>query len=351
MSDPVTLSEADLAIVEALQVSPRAPWPAVARATGSSPATVARRWKRLVDSGAAWVTGAPGVSVWNAQCVAFTGIRCSPGCGLEVATMLAGDAHALSVEVTTGDFDLFVTVAAADLRALSRYLLERVDQVPGITDVQTRICTHLYRDGSSWRLGTLPDRAAAHLRPRTGPSGGSSGPPGPVPGLRPEDISMIVRLGLDGRSSYAALAEAGQVSEATARRRLAALLATRTVALRAEVAAHLTGWRVPAMLSVDAPSARLAEAAAAIARLREVRMCATLAGTPAIIASVWLRNLAAIHDLETDLARAIPELRVTQRLLTLRTVKRMGRLLDEEGRCVGVVPMDVWSDPVPGRAT
>jgi DNA-binding Lrp family transcriptional regulator len=168
--------------------------------------------------------------------------------------------------------------------------------------------------------------------------------------VRPEDKRLLVQLGLDGRSSYTALARAAGVSEATARRRVNSLVASGTVVLRAEVATHLAGWRVPVILSVDAPTARLAETAAAIARLRHVRLCATLAGTPAIVVAVWLRDVQALHGIETTLAKAIPEITVTERLVTLRTVKRMGRLLDEDGRAVDAVPMDVWADPVPAAS-
>jgi len=345
MNDSVTLTEAELALVEALQVSPRAPWSAVARATGGSPVTVARRWDRLVERGAAWVTGTPGAPVWNAQCLAYVRIRCSPGRNMEVARTLAADPHALSVELTAGDFDLFLTVATSDLRTLSRYVLERIDLVPGITDTQTQICTHLYREGSRWRLGTLAQDAVARLPAR--PESLRAAEPVAAAQWSAEDRALMVQLGIDGRSSYPRLAESAGVSEATARRRVGGLLATGTVALRAEVAAHLSGWRVPVMLGIDVPSARLAETASAIARLRHVRLCATLAGTPAIIVSAWLRDIEGIHDFETSLAKAIPEITVTSRMVTLRTVKRTGRLLDEDGRATGAVPMDIWSDPVP----
>ncbi len=342
MKQSATLSESDLALVEALQVAPRAPWSAVAAATGSTPVTVARHWERLAASGAAWVTGTPGVPLWNTQCLAYVGIRCSPGHNVAVAGTLAADANALSVELTTGAFDLFVTVAAADLGALSHYLLGRIDRLPGVTETQTRICTHLYRDGSRWRLGSLPREAAARLRAhREAPD---LAEPEAAARWRPEDRRLLVQLGLDGRSSYRTLAEVAGVSETTARRRVGRLLGSGAVVLRAEAAAPLTGWGVPVVLSVDAPSARLAETAAAIARLRQVRLCATLAGSPAIVVAVWLRRVSAIHDFETTLARAIPHITVADRLVTLRTVKRMGRLLDDEGRATGVVAMDVWAE-------
>lgn len=338
------LTERDLTLIETLQVTPRASWEAVARATRTSPMTEARRWRRLVDSGAAWVTGAPGVSLWNAQCVAYVDIRCSAGRSLDVAATLAQDRHALSVELTAGGSDVFATVAAADLRALSRYVLERIDVIPGITNTRTRISTHVYREGSHWRLGALrQDWASAPPAPPHSPSSTSTSA---LSRLEASDKRILVQLGLDGRSSYATLAANAGVSEGTARRRVARLLGGGAVLLRTEVAAHLAGWQVPVTLSVDAPTSRLVETARGITRLRQVRLCTTLAGTPPLVVSAWLHDVNSLHRFETILVKAMPDVTVVDRLITLRTVKRMGRLLDEEGRAIGAVPMDIWTDPL-----
>lgn len=48
------LSELDLALVNALQISPRAPWTELAKALDIDAATVARRWERLRTAGHAW---------------------------------------------------------------------------------------------------------------------------------------------------------------------------------------------------------------------------------------------------------------------------------------------------------
>ena len=350
MHESDALTEADLALVEALQVAPRAPWPALARATGTAAVTAARRWHRLTERGAAWVTGPPGVSVWNAQCVAYVEVTVDPAANRSVADLLAADRHALSVEIVAGDADLFVTVGAADLDGLTAYLLERLDRVPGVRRVRTRIATRVYRDGSAWRLGALARSSVAGLR-----TGAVDGPHPPSPTaapppvtLLPGDREILVQLGLDGRSSYRLLGEVAGLSEATARRRLTRLRAGGAVLLRAEVAARLAGWAVPVVLALDAPSARLPEVATALGAMREVRLVATVAGTPPLLVAAWLPDLARIHAFEVALAQALPEVRVVQRLVTLRTVKRMGRLLDDDGRAIGAVPTDVWADP---RAT
>ena len=345
MSESVTLTEADLALVEALQVSPRAPWSAVAVATGSSPATVARRWSRLVESGAAWVTATPGMPVRNAQCLAYVRVRCSPGRNLAVAQTLAADPHALSVELTAGDFDLFLTVATADLHSLSRYVMERIDLVPGIVDTQTQICTHLYREGSRWRLGTLPSVAAARLPAR--PESQHPAEPAGIGSWGPEDQRLMIALGLDGRSSYASLAASTGRQRGHGRRRVTTMLAGGALVLRAEVAAHLSGWRVPVMLGIDAPSAVLAETAADDRpaapgpAVRHPRRHSRRSSSP--------RGCATSRRSTTSRPASpgrIPQITVSGRMVTLRTVKRTGRLLDEHGSALGAVPMDIWSDPV-----
>ena len=49
--------ELDLAIVNCLQLQPRASWTLVGEALDVDPVTVARRWQRLSSAGIAWVSG------------------------------------------------------------------------------------------------------------------------------------------------------------------------------------------------------------------------------------------------------------------------------------------------------
>lgn len=109
-----------------------------------------------------------------------------------------GPGATVPVELTAGGSDVFVT-AAADLRALSRYMLERLEMIPGITDTRTRISTQLYRDGSHWRLGGRSREASAGTVPTPHPT--SSTRPTVRPHLQAVDRKILVQLGLDGRSS------------------------------------------------------------------------------------------------------------------------------------------------------
>ena len=120
MPESVALDEEDLALAEALQRDPRAPWTTVAEVVGTNAVTASRRWERLRSTGAAWVTGAPGPGTTHAQCLAYVDVTCLPSAKTRVAQELAGDAHALSIDITAGSSDLLVTVAAVYLRTLGR---------------------------------------------------------------------------------------------------------------------------------------------------------------------------------------------------------------------------------------
>jgi DNA-binding Lrp family transcriptional regulator len=334
MHESVALDEDDLALVEALQRNPRAPWTTVAELTGTNAVTASRRWERLRSTGAAWVTGTPGPGSYHARCLAYVDVTCLPSAKTRVAQELAGDAHALSVDITAGGRDLLMTVAAVDLPTLGRYLLERLDRVPGVTGTRARIATRLYAEGSLWRLGVLP--AAG---------GGAPLPPTRTATLDTVDRELMSALGEDGRASYATLAQATGISQPTARRRVDRLISSGAILLRTEVAAPLAGWPVSVVLSADAPAGRLNDVATTLARLRQVRLCATLASTPSLIVVAWLSSLEEVHRFEQDFLQKVPDVEVLDRLVVLRAVKRMGHLLDDEGRAVDIVRMDVWQDP------
>jgi hypothetical protein len=54
--ESVTVSETDLQLLHALQISPRVPWNVLGDVLGISSTTAARHWARLSGEGLAWVT-------------------------------------------------------------------------------------------------------------------------------------------------------------------------------------------------------------------------------------------------------------------------------------------------------
>lgn len=208
------LSEDDLAVIHALQLRPRASWTELGRVLGVDPVTVARRWNRLSERGEAWVSISPGPRLFERVCIAYLDIDCAGGRADEVARALGRHPHMLTIERAAAGRDLLATVATRDLAAMSRYTLDVLPTVPGITGLRTRLVTHMFTEGGHWRIAALDAGQRARLAPgRAGAAAGGTagGVAGGVAGggggggigeITELDRAVLGRLARDGRASY-----------------------------------------------------------------------------------------------------------------------------------------------------
>lgn len=340
------ISHDDALLVDALQIAPRVSWATVSEHLGISAVTAAKRWQRLVEEGVAWVTAAPGMATHRPQCIAYVEITCHPRLRLAAARSIAQHPLALTVELSTGGADILVTVCAADLPTMSHYILEHLSEVEGVLSTRLRLATRLYSEGGSWRLRVLPkatEAAFERLRSEAIAPGDRYDSSGSMPF---QMKAIITQLAIDGRTSYAELAERADTSPSTARRWVSELLRSGVLILRTDISAQEAGWPVETYLWATAPINNLKDTARRLSLMREARLTATVAAGPVIALSTWLRTVEELHRIELSIAEQIPELQVVDRLIVLRVVKRMGRLIDEDGRSVGVVPVNIWDDPL-----
>jgi DNA-binding Lrp family transcriptional regulator len=340
------LTDDDQALITALQVAPRASWADVGEALGVSGVTAARRWRRISSDGTAWVTAAPGMARRAEQCLAYVEIDCAPAKRTEVAARLAQDELVVTVEITTGSADILLTIAAADLTRLSHYLLDHLGSMENVLRTRVRISTKIYGEGSGWRLAELDDSALRVLE-RSQPDAVIRAETSET--AEPVEMTADLRriaslLTVDGRASYADLAAATGLSPTTVRRHVSTLLTTGIMRPRTDMAAELSGFPVQVYLWADAPVDGLPETARTLTGLRQVRLCATVSSAPSLVVSAWLRTVEEVHRFELTIVRRLPQVRTVDRLIVLRTVKRMGRLVDTQGRAVGVVPVNIWDD-------
>ncbi|WP_241565986.1 Lrp/AsnC family transcriptional regulator [Prescottella agglutinans] len=330
------LDEIDLRLVNVLQFEPRASWSKVGGALGIDPVTASRRWARLVTSGSAWVTAHPA----GPQTAALVEVECVAGEAEVTAEILSRRAHVLTVEHTSGARDLLLTVSVADLAALSRMVLH-IEKLSGIRSTRTHLVIRPYAMGGDWQLRALDADQRGQLDAH-GRRGQSSLQP-----LDTVDRRLITALFHDGRASLTDIAARLDCSVSTARRRLNALLGRSALLLRCDVAQPLSGWPVSVWMWAHVPVDECDDVARRLVALPETRACLVLTGAPAnFFYSVWVRSLEDVHRVEQLLRRIAPSLEILDRTVTLRFFKRMGRILDENGRSVESVPMDIWSDPV-----
>lgn len=336
------LDEFDLRVVNALQVAPRAPWKVLARGVGADPGTVARRWERLRERGLAWtavypglVSGAPG---------ALVDLVCEPRRLDDVVRELSADPECVSLDITSGERNLMLSVRAADERSLTRYVLDRVGELPGVLSSRVHLVVGSPVEGGMWRLRAL-DRSEAGVL-RSGYGVRSAEAAGEVY-RRPWFWDLVAALTPDGRASYEQVGRAMGVSATSARRWVGEALGSGALLMRCEVARSFSGWPVCAWYLAKARSEALAPGAAALATVPEVRAVITAAGPVNLLAGVWLRSLEQVPRLETLVQRKITGIEVVERCVVIRPVKQVGHLLREDGTSRGIVPIVLR----PGTAT
>ena len=338
--DTFTVDELDLRIVHALQINPRAPWSLVASVVEADRATVLRRWRRMEETGVAWVSCYPVET--SELTLAFVEISCLHGQSLQVAARLAADPHAASVNVYAGSRDLLAEVVTRNQRDQSRYVLERLAAVPGIREVRTHQSAAYYRDASHWRLGLLDSTAERRLAAPSARTSRAADSPAIVTDAQRE---LAYELAADPRMAVADLAARLGVSRATAHRRLTELLA-RSPFMRCELARTLTPWPVSAVFFLRCPADKIDVTAQALSKLREVRAVMATVGPFNLYLSAWVRSVSDVYLLESQLVARLPHVQVTDRAFVIRPVKLMGQLLNEDGLRIGTVPIDLRQSPL-----
>ncbi|MGY0489473.1 Lrp/AsnC family transcriptional regulator [Streptomyces sp. WG-D5] len=340
LDDSVGFSEVDLALVDALQSAPRATWTQLGRALDIDATTAARHWDRLRSGGLAWVTAH---ETPRTATIAFVEVRCGPRRFDAVSSALTRLPWVISVEEMTGDFDLFLTVTAADLHSLGRAVHGTIGGLRGVRSTRTSLGLTVFGEGGDWRTRAIPPTSRALL-----PEGAARGRDSYSARTRtrdaPHDDALRTALGRDGRMGYKELGAMIGVSEFTARRRLLRMLRDQEITLRCDLAHPLAGYRAVALYRAGVPHQLLEHTGAALARMEQVRLSVSVSGSHNLLVMVWLRDLSGIGPFESLLAERLPQLDVADRTIALHTPKRMGWLLDSRGRATQYVPLALPAD-------
>lgn len=330
--DSAALSEVDLALVEALQVDPRAPWTRIAGAIGIDATTAARRWERLHSAGLAWLTA---YTTAPTTTIGYLDLACRPDRLPALTEELCRWPSVFSVERTTGRYQLFLGVTAHDLAALDALVTGRVGELTGVDSTRFAIATKVYREGSGWLVRALAPEQRAALDDTAAQARAL------VPGRWNDDTvaTLLEALSVDGRRSCADLARDCGMSESAVRRVLGRMLRNHELDFRCDLANGLAGWPVIATYRLDVPGDKLDRIARALATRPETRLCVSVTGEHNLILTAWLHAPVECGNFEAQLAAAAPEARVVDRVVTIRMPKRMGRLLASNGTAVGQVPI------------
>lgn len=328
-----TLDETDLALIDAVQMNPRAGWASLGQVLELSGMTVSRRWQRLVDTGAAWVT-----VHFNYREIrgAVLEIACRPSEAMDVAMELAELPYVITVGVTTGRYQVFALIVAPSLREVSQLLAMDLPLPNSVIEMNSYLFSDFY-GGVVWRLGILNTSKASRVRMSTEPSLGEVRP------LSVEDRRLFLALGHDGRKSFTDLAEEVGSSPNAVRRRVDRLLRHGDITFRCDVARPMAGWHSMALIWISVPDSVVDEVGRGLGAIPETRHCSSVTGPANLLLILSLRSLEHLGQLLRQIDEKFPLVNIIDRRVVLRQVKIYGRIVDEWGRSTRAVPVDPWS--------
>ena len=328
------VDEADVVLLDALHANPRLSFERLGPVLGISPVTAARRWQRLSESGAAWVSSVPGPHL--ALVAAVYEVRAEPGHVVDVARELASVPQVISVYATDGAFDLHTVVLAAEMADLSALLLDRLPAVPGVARGRAHVGLHWY-SGIHWRLGAIDTSQQRSVADDTDRRRGTRDGTLPAP-----DRAVFLALQRDGRAKYRDLARELGSSEHLVRRRLDSLLRRGMLGFRTDFARREGGWPAEFVTWLSVPHEQLDHVGAEISAWKQTRICMSTVGAANLMVMSQVHRITDVSAIRDQLRR-MPDAMVSDQRLVLRAFKSWGRLLDETGHAVGVVPVDPWA--------
>lgn len=270
----VALSDADRAIVDALQRDGRRPFTALAQELGISEAHVRRRVRALVNADVIAITAVADPRVFGLESLAWLGLSVEPARIEAVADALVARAGIDYAVITGGELNVMAEAACRGPDELYE-LVSAVRALPGVARTETFVYLKLLRQSFQWnRRGGGADVRAVRAAE-----------------LEPFDVALIQALQRHGRASFRDLGRQLGVSERAVSARYAELVEMDAVRVTAVVNPLNLGWSTMAWLGIRLTGgADLERVAAHLGEVPDVSYLVVASGRYDLMAEVVCRT-------------------------------------------------------------
>lgn len=296
----MTLAEADLDLVAALQHAPRAGTRQLAEVLQTSPSTVSRRMSRLRDTGTARVIGQVNSALVADVTPNHVWLKTAPGRAREVAEAVAQLSETQFTALMSGSSDVYAIVQAPRRADSADLLAQRIGGIDGVAASRTETVLGSYSTAANWRLPRLTPAQHDHLCEDFP----TSSPLRERVAITDDERAVIELLHDDGRTNAGDISRKLGLSQSTAYRILHSVLDRGLVLPRVEIEPALLGYPVEPVIALTTDLSAIVPTATALGQHRAARYVSTVAGVSSLLFHGAFEDEAALSTFITqDLAR------------------------------------------------
>lgn len=319
------LTPDDLELVHALQIAPRSSWTELGKVLGRHPSTLSDRWNRLHSQRLVWILGHLGGRP-QMHCTVLLEVEVDPRFLDDALQALCRIPEVNSVDSSSRHADFRLTCIAPEWLSMSRQVLPKLWAVEGVLRIKVAVCTRVYASGDQWRLDVLSRRQEDELRALAPPPQASNG-------IIPTALWPCLEvLQVNGRATARDIARSTGQHPSTAARFLNAALSSGMLYIRCELASDYSGSPLLVQWFTKVPPGMEDRIAQFLKTFRSLRLCAATTGEANLTFNMQLHEPSEIVSIERRLVAQFPQLRILETCVGTRSYKRMGWLLDADGR-------------------
>jgi DNA-binding Lrp family transcriptional regulator len=319
------LDTVDRQLLHALGVNGRASFRLIATVLGVSEQTVARRYRRLRETGAFRVLMLPAPE--SADRGQLVRLEVQPSAVSGIAEALARRPDVSWLRLMNAGAEILFGVRARTRSDRDSLLLGQLPRTGRVLRITVYSVLHHFRTSGQADWAGFPDPLDDDQRRQLQTA--VPDPPSMRPG--PAEQAIVDELAVDGRATYARLAQVSGMSESAVTRRLELLLRTGALYGDVDIAPELLGYPAGATLYLDIAPARVPAVGALMARHQQTAFVAAVAGPANLVAAIRCRDVAQIYDYITATLGQVDGIDHVEVATVTRTIKH-ARSTTHDGR-------------------
>jgi DNA-binding Lrp family transcriptional regulator len=326
-SEPPALDAVDRRLMHALGVNARASFRVIASVLGISEQTAARRYRKLRETGVLRVLLLPAPD--PADRGQLVRLEIQPQSVRTIADVLARRPDVSYLRLMNAGAEILFGVRARARSERDFLLLDQLPRTGRVLRTTVYSLLHHFRTPGEADWAGFPDRLSDDQRRQLEVGLQLQVPDQPLLRTDSSDQAIVDELALDGRATYARLAQVSGMSESAAARRLELLVHSGALYGDVDIAPEMLGYPAGATLYVNVSPSHVPTVGTLLAAHRETAFVAAVGGPANMIAAIRCRNVAEMYEYVTGTLGRVNGVEHVEVSTVSRTIKHARSRTDE----------------------